>query len=194
MLFRKNIKNLSDEELLDEYRRKNKQDFLAELYTRYTHMVYGVCMKFLKNADDASDAVMNIYEKLSSDISRHEIVKFSTWLYVITKNHCLMEIRSRKSIDRKHDSWKEDQLVFMESEMFLHPIDNNELNSQQLKLCIEKLRKEQKDCIELFYYRNKCYLEIAGELDIDEKNVKSNLQNGKRNLKICMEKAHDKEE
>jgi RNA polymerase sigma-70 factor, ECF subfamily len=192
--FKKNKSQYSDQELLDAYREKNDQSLLAELFTRYTHMIYGVCMKYLKNPDDASDAVMNIYEKLSSDINRHKILKFSTWLYVITKNHCLMELRSRKTEEKNHKNWQDYSQIFMESEDFLHPIDEIELHTEQLKLCIEQLKAEQKECIELFYYKNKCYLEIAELLVIDEKKVKSYLQNGKRNLKLCMENANDKEQ
>jgi RNA polymerase sigma-70 factor, ECF subfamily len=191
-IFRKSIKQYSDQELLLTYREKRDQNLLAGLYTRYTNMVYGVCMKYLKNTDDASDAVMNIYEKLSKDIHRHEIIKFSTWLYVMVKNHCLMELRSRKSAGIKHDQWQEDFQLFMESEQILHPIDETpDLHTQQLKLCIEQLKNEQKNCIELFYYQNKCYQEIAQTLDLDEKKVKSHLQNGKRNLKICLEQNHE---
>lgn len=187
-LFKKDISQLSDQELLEGYRNKKDQQWLAELFTRYTHLVYGVCMKYLKNPDDASDAVMNIYEKLSSDIHRHQIIKFSTWLYVISKNHCLMELRSRKSVERHHDLWQQEQQLFMESVEFLHPLDDQqELHEKQLRLCIEQLKTEQKQCIELFYYQHKCYLEIARTMNIEERKVKSHLQNGKRNLKICME-------
>jgi RNA polymerase sigma-70 factor, ECF subfamily len=194
VIFRKNKRQYTDQELLAQYRAKKEQHILAELYTRYTHMVLGVCMKYLKNKDDASDTVMNIYEKLSNDIHRHEIVKFSTWLYVITRNHCLMELRSRKSLDHKHELWQEDYQLFMESETFLHPIDDEiPLHTEQLKLCIEQLKQEQKNCIELFYYQNKCYLEIAEQLNLEEKKVKSHLQNGKRNLKICLESNHVRE-
>ncbi|MFW5707087.1 MAG: RNA polymerase sigma factor [Bacteroidota bacterium] len=193
-LFRKNIRNFSDQELLEKYREKTDQQLLAELFTRYTHLVYGVCMKYLKNPDDASDAVMNIYEKLSNDIHRHQIIKFSTWLYVTTRNYCLMELRSRKTQEHRHDLWQKDQQVFMESMEVMHPVDDNpELHTEQLRLCIEQLKNEQKNCIELFYYHNKCYLEIAEALALDEKKVKSHLQNGKRNLKICMENYHEKQ-
>ncbi|MFW5663734.1 MAG: RNA polymerase sigma factor [bacterium] len=191
-LFSKDIKDYTDQELLEAFSKKNDQHFLAELYTRYTHLVYGVCMKYLKNPDDASDAVMNIYEKLSHEIHRYQIIRFSTWLYVITRNHCLMELRSRKTRDHRHEVWQNEQVLFMESQEFLHPVDKEEaLHTQQLKLCIEQLKTEQKSCIELFYYENKCYLEIAQQLKIEEKKVKSHLQNGKRNLKICMESRHE---
>jgi RNA polymerase sigma-70 factor, ECF subfamily len=190
---KKDIRQHSDEELLSAFREKNSQEILATLFTRYTHMVYGVCMKYLQDPDDASDAVMNIFEKLQGDLHRHQILKFSTWLYVITKNHCLMELRSRKSEQRKHILWQENQDIFMESEPLMHPVDDIEMHTQQLKLCIEQLKNEQKACIELFYYQSKCYLQIAETLCIDEKKVKSYLQNGKRNLKICLENAHGKQ-
>jgi len=193
-LFKKNKNLYSDQELLDAYKENSDQKVLADLFSRYTHMIYGVCMKYLQNQDDAADAVMNIYEKLAKEVNRHNILNFSTWLYVTTKNHCFMELRSRKAEEKKHENWKEDYQIFMESEVFLHPIDENELHSEQLKLCIEQLKAEQKECIELFYYKNKCYMEIAEILDINEKKVKSYLQNGKRNLKICMETANDKKE
>lgn len=192
--FKKAIKQYSDQELLEAYREKGEPELLAELYMRYTHMVYGVCMKYLKNPDEASDAVMNIYEKLLKDVGRHQILKFSTWLFVTTRNHCLMELRNLKSLEKKHNLWQNEQQLFMESEEFLHPLDEDvELHTQQLKICIEQLKNEQKACIQLFYYQNKCYSEIARKLEIDEKKVKSHLQNGKRNLKICMENAYVRE-
>lgn len=194
MKFFKDKEQYTDQELLMKYREKREQHLLAGLFTRYTHLVYGVCLKYLRNTEDASDAVMNIYEKLSSNIHRHEIIKFSTWLYVISKNHCLMELRKRKSLEHKQEVWQEEQLLFMESESFLHPIDEDtEVHTQQLKLCLEQLKREQKSCIELFYYQNKCYLEISDILKIEEKTVKSHLQNGKRNLKICIANSYVKE-
>ncbi len=191
-LFKKNKNHYSDQELLDAYRENSDQKVLADLFSRYTHMIYGVCMKYLQNQDDAADAVMNIYEKLANEINKHKILKFSTWLYVLTKNHCFMELRSRKAEEKKHDFWIEDQQFFMEYEDLLHPIDEIDLHTEQLRLCMEQLKREQRDCIELFYYKNKCYVEISEMLKIDEKKVKSYLQNGKRNLKICMDKANEK--
>lgn len=193
-IFKKSWKDYSDQELLAAFQQKGEAEFLATLYTRYTHMVYGVCMKYLADPDDAADAVMNIYEKLSADIHRHQILKFSSWLYVITKNHCLMELRSKKTREKHQELWQNEQLLFMESEQFVHPVDDGELHAQQLKLCLEQLKNEQKACIQLFYYENKCYQDIASLLGLDEKSVKSHLQNGKRNLKICLDSTHEQQE
>jgi len=179
---------LPDEDLLASYSSQRDQRFLAELFSRYTHMVYGVCMKYLQNREDSKDAVMNIYEKLTGEVLKHEINSFGSWLYVLSKNYCLMQIRAGKTRNKHQKTWEKDQVIFMESESMLHPIDeNNDKNEKALTECIEKLKQEQKDCIRLFYFNNKCYNEIASLLNIDEKSVKSNLQNGKRNLKICLE-------
>ena len=93
--FRKeNIKNLQDEELISRFTSSGDIDLMGELFSRYTHLVYGVCLKYLGNREDAKDAVMEIFEKLVAEISRHDIRKFSSWLYVISKNYCLMQIRT----------------------------------------------------------------------------------------------------
>jgi len=180
--------NLSDEDLLASYSRKKDQRYLAELFSRYTHMVYGVCLKYLQNREDAKDAVMGIYEKLTEDVLKQDIHIFVSWLYVLSKNYCLMQIRADKTKSKNREVWEKDQLVFMESEWALHPIDDNTDHIEKaIKECMEKLKQEQKDCIELFYFNNRCYIEIAGLLNMNVKNVKSYIQNGKRNLKICLE-------
>ena len=178
---------ISDEELLEKFRLSGNLDLLGELFSRYMHLVYGVSLKYFKDRDEAQDAVMNIFEKLVADLPKHEVQNFKSWLYVLTKNHCLMEIRSKKSSDRRLEGLKIEQ-EFMESEYNMHPIDREEeFLSDALKDCIEKLKSEQKQCIELFYYKKLCYQEVAEKLNMDEKKVKSYLQNGKRNLKICLE-------
>ncbi len=177
----------SDEELLQKFRLSGNLDLLGELFARYMHLVYGVSLKYFKDRDEAQDAVMNIFEKLITNLPKHKVQNFKSWLYVLTKNHCLMEIRSRKSTDRKLEGLKIEQ-EFMESADEMHPIDREDNSIEDaLKNCIEKLKSEQKQCIELFYYKKLCYQEVAEKLNMDEKKVKSYLQNGKRNLKICLE-------
>ena len=177
----------TDEELLQQFKRTGSLDTLGELYSRYMHLIYGVSLKYLESRDEAKDAVMQIFEKLVSDLPQQEVRNFKSWLYVLTKNHCLMQIRSQKSAAGRLEGYKIEQ-EFMESEEELHPIDKEEHSVEDaLKKCIEQLKNEQKQCIKLFYYEKRCYQEIAEELKIDEKKVKSYLQNGKRNLRICLE-------
>lgn len=174
--------------LLGEYRAGGDLEILGQLYSRYMHLVYGLCLKYFHNRDDAGDAVMQIFEKLITEVERHEIGNFRSWLYVLAKNFCLMKIRSEKSKDRKMDLWVKDQEDSVEFSMEMHPIDEAGMESHTaLAECIEKLKAEQKDCIQLFYYQNWSYRQISEILHIEEKKVKSHLQNAKRNLKICLE-------
>jgi RNA polymerase sigma-70 factor (ECF subfamily) len=152
------------------------------------HLVYGVCLKYLKNREESKDAVMQIFEKLLTDLPENEILNFKSWLYVITKNFCLMQIRSTQAREKKLTDFRKDQEYFMEIDEVLHPIDNEEpQNNKALKDCIEQLKAEQKICVEWFYFDNKSYREISSLPGMDEKKVKSLIQNAKRNLKICLE-------
>lgn len=183
---RKNKK--SDEELLEEFASTGDLDALGELYSGYMHLVYGVCLKYLKNRDESMDAVMQIFEKLITEIPRHTVENFRSWLHVVTKNYCLMQLRSEKSRSEKIQEWIKDPVIFMESAEYLHPIDEeNTVPEKELMDCIEKLKNEQKECIRQFYFMERSYREIAAELSMDEKKVKSFIQNAKRNLKICLE-------
>jgi RNA polymerase sigma-70 factor, ECF subfamily len=181
----------SDKELITEFTSTGDLSVLGELYSGYMHLVYGVCLKYLKNREESSDAVMHIFEKLIIEIPKQKIENFRSWLHVVTKNYCLMQLRSQKSKNERMEEWINDPEVFMENSYELHPIDedNNELE-KELADCIEDLKDEQKECIRQFYYENRCYKEIATLLDLDENKVKSHLQNAKRNLKICLEEKN----
>ncbi len=180
----------TDEELLQLFERNGSLDTLGVLYSRYMHLVYGVSLKYLGNREDARDVVMQIFEKLIIDLPGQEVRNFKSWLYVLTKNYCLMQIRSKKSAGGRMEGYKIER-EFMESEQEMHPIDKEDHSVEEaLKNCIEQLKIEQKQCITLFYYEKLCYQEIADKLKMNEKKVKSYLQNGKRNLKICLEKSN----
>nr|NQU89405.1 sigma-70 family RNA polymerase sigma factor [Bacteroidota bacterium] len=187
--FRRKKENLSDKELIERYLEKQDTEFLGELFGRYMHLVYGVCLKYFKEPERSKDTVILIYEKVQHEIVNHEIDNFKNWLYVVTKNFCLMELR-KSNTTRITLVPDENQLAeIMEKESELHPIDNDNggVPEDELNDCIEKLKDEQKQCIRLFYFENKCYREISDMLRVEEKRVKSHIQNGKRNLKICME-------
>ena len=179
------IASLNDEALLVEFKKNYDQQMLAQLYLRYTDLVYGVCIKYLKDAEAAKDAVMNIYQELLTKLQTHEVDNFKSWLYVVAKNHCLMQLRKDKKMVTV-----EFTPTVMQSEDFSH-LDNvldkeNEL--KKLESCIENLPDEQKQSIQLFYLENKCYNEIAEQTGYEWNKVRSLIQNGRRNLKICMEK------
>ena len=186
-LFSKNKSKKDESELLQQFLSTGNLEILGKLYNIYIHLVYGVCLKYLNNRDESKDAVSKIFEILITEIPKFEIQNFKSWIYVVTKNYCLMEIRKKKTEKKRLQEYSEEN--FMESTEFLHPIDEApESNLEnELKNCIEKLKQEQQECILLFYYEKKCYKEISDKLKIEQGKVKSFIQNGKRNLKICLE-------
>jgi len=188
--FKGRLKNNSDEQLLAGFLKSRDMDILGELFGRHMHLVYGLCLKYFRDSDDAKDAVMQVFEKVNLEIQKHQIINFKSWLYVVSKNHCLMELRKKKPETDKQP--EENYSVFMENGAELHPIDrtDNEGLEKALMECIEKLRSEQQSCIRLFYFENLCYREVARKLNMEEKKVKSHIQNGKRNLKLCLEKRN----
>jgi RNA polymerase sigma-70 factor, ECF subfamily len=198
MIFRlpgKKTHHRSDEELISAFCDTGNMESLGELFSPYLHLVYGVCLKYLKDRDESKDAVMQIFEKLVTDLPKQRVDNFRTWLYVVTKNFCLMQIRSQRTQNDRFTEWAIDQSVFMETDDTLHPIDKRSSDLEDgLADCIERLKDEQKNCIRLFYYESMCYNEIAGSLKIDEKKVKSHLQNAKRNLKLCLEEKNAEQE
>ncbi len=181
----------TDDELIAEYLSTRNLDLLGELYSTYMHLVYGVCLKYLKDRDESKDAVIQIFEKLITEIPRQNIENFRNWLYVVSRNYCLMQLRSMKLQEERFNEWAMDQSVFMENHPGLHPIDEDGSDMEaNLAECIKRLKDEQRNCIRLFYFENRCYNEIALSLKIDEKKVKSHLQNAKRNLKLCLDEKH----
>ena len=188
----KNSTDHTDAELILQYKKRNDPDVLGQLYSRYVVLVYGLCLKYLKNREVAKDAVMQIFELLSVELHRHDVRNFKSWLYVFSKNHCLMEIRKQTSLRKKEISWLENEGKFMEYAEEIHLIDgetDKDINDA-LQDCISRLKEEQRQCLQLFYYEDKSYREIVGATKLEEKKVKSLLQNGKRNLKICLENKH----
>jgi RNA polymerase sigma-70 factor (ECF subfamily) len=190
LFIRKRSAETSDGELLRRFSEEGDIAILGQLYERYMHLVYGVCLKYLEEREAAKDEVMNIFEKLVTAVpqQKEEIVNFRTWLYVVTKNHCLMLLRSRKSETAHTEAMLADPTFFMENSSEMHPLEEEESDTERLRECIERLKEEQRECIRLFFYEGFGYRQIAEKMGIEEKKVKSYIQNGKRNLRICMEK------
>lgn len=176
---------MTDPELLALYKQTGKMEALGELYSRYTSLVYGVCMKYLKNREESRDAVMQIFEKLTVTLREHDVANFKSWLYVIVRNHCLMDLRARKG-----KNFEEISSFLMETDGLQHQDDSPELETDLGKLdkCIKELGDEQRHCVQLFYLEQKCYKEITDATGYDFKQVKSYIQNGKRKLRLCMER------
>lgn len=172
----------TDEEILLEYRETGDSELFGNLFNSYLHLVYGLCLKYLKSREESQDAAMAIYEKISQTLLTTEVQHFKSWLYMVSKNHCLMELRKSNPEKNSH--------VFMESEDIVHLTneeDELEEKLDALETCIEELKSDQKECVKLFFLEKKSYNEVNELTGIDLKKVKSHIQNGKRNLKICLE-------
>jgi len=186
----KSLHPLSDEELIQAYKNSGNTILVGELFERYTHLVFGLCMKYLKDEEDSKDAVMQLFEDLHLKLKEHEISNFKSWLYSVAKNHCLMILRKEKSNARmKENILYKIQSEVMEIRMDQHPLNSAEREEHIPKMMkgLESLKEEQRTCLELLYLQNKTYREVADITGYSMKKVKSHIQNGKRNLKIYME-------
>jgi RNA polymerase sigma-70 factor (ECF subfamily) len=185
MLSKNHYKKQTDEELISLYKKNDDLQIVGILYDRYTALTFGVCLKYLKDREESRDAVMQIFEKLIISLKSHEINVFKGWLYVTARNHCLMQLRARKG-----KNFEELSPFLMETGGNGHHEQGAEIegNLSRLEKCMEALASEQKQCVQLFYLQQKCYREITESTGYDLNKVKSYIQNGKRNLKICMER------
>ncbi len=187
MAFIKNISHtsLSDKELVALYKQSGDMAVLGELYQRYMELVYGVCLKYYKEPETAKDSVMQIFEELVQKLKRHEVDNFKGWLHQVAKNHCLMQLRTPKNL--KTVEFKS-ELVQSEADVHLNGVMEKEENFKKMEYCLGTLIIEQRETIKLFYLEGKCYNEIVEITGQEWNQVRSLIQNGRRNLKICMEK------
>ncbi len=178
-------------DLIARYKQKGDLTILGKLYKGYMPLVYGVCLKYLKDKDDSQDAVMQIFESLVQKLKTHEVNNFKSWLYILTKNHCLMHLRSQKTKMQKINADINDPV--MENSLMMHHDDGVGVEDDLVKLesCIEELQNEQKICVQLFYLEKRSYKEIVETTDFELKKVKSYIQNGKRNLKMCIQRKSE---
>lgn len=184
--FLKNISTGSqtDPELIALFKQSGDLAVLGALYQRYMDLVYGVCLKYFKEPETAKDQVMQIYEELILKLRKHEVENFRGWLHQVAKNHCLMQLRTPRNlrtVELKADFVQTDENVH------LNGVLDREENFKKLEYCLGTLSSEQQTSIRLFYLDGKCYNEIVEITGMEWNQVRSFIQNGRRNLKICME-------
>ena len=194
--FRKSAKTppQTDAELLAQYRNGRDLALLTELYNRYAHLIYGVCLKYLKHEQDSQDMCIQVYEKLPQAVLKQDIQNFASWLHVLTKNECLMRLRSAQ-----YRNQQQHQPINTEADMelaySLHHVSEEESledNLVALEKAILELPPEQERCIRYFYLDQLCYKEVAEKTGYELKQVKSYIQNGKRNLKKLLSEKDEK--
>ena len=178
--------HITDTGLLENYYADGNNEWLGILMQRYTLLLYGVCMKYLKQEEEAKDAVQQIFLKAISELQKYPVTYFKSRLYMVARNYCLMQLRDKGKTP----------LPVTEKMMASEPDENNSiLHHQQkdatfsaLSEALEELNEDQKQCIILFYLQKKSYHDIASLTGYSPMQIKSHIQNGKRNLKIIMEK------
>lgn len=154
---------------------------IEEVYSRYAHLCFGLSLKYLKDREKAKDAVSEIFIKLRTALPKQEIQNFRPWLYVFSKNHCLGILR-KETVVRKHEErWEKmrDKSPYAKQEL--------DLQLEEMERAMEQLKEHQRTCVQAFYFDKQSYVEISNQLQISIKQVKSNLQNGKRNLRLLLE-------
>jgi len=177
--------NTSDQELLQRYYSEKNNEWLGVLLQRYTLLLLGVCMKYLKNEEEAKDSVQQIFIKIITELPKYKVEYFKSWIYTIARNHCLMKLRDRHGPaaaldDNMLASWDEDigKNRHIEKDHLL----------EMMEACLDELGNDQKVCVNLFYLEKRSYQDIADTTSFTLMQVKSHIQNGKRNLKLLMEK------
>jgi len=179
----------SDAELLQHFRKTADSKWLGWLFERYSLLVFGVCMKYLRNATDAQDATQHVFEKALGEVGKYEIPFFKSWIYSVAKNHCLMQLRSRNSKPGTTDELPEETSaeLLTDQELKMKELLMEE-QSHHLKAALHELNPEQRICVEMFYLEKSSYHEIEIKTGFSFSQVKSHIQNGKRNLRIILEK------
>jgi len=190
LLQNKNIESLTDAQLIALYKSKGDKNIVGILFKRHTAFTFSICNKYLKNTADSKDAVMQIFEKLFDDLKRHEVTNFKPWLYSVARNYCMQQFRNARTFFTIDGDPSKKVNTFMENGIENHLDTESVLEERianlEMELC--NLSHEQRTCVELFYLKEKSYKEIADETGYSLNEVKSYIQNGKRNLKIGLTK------
>jgi len=176
--------HITDAELLELFYSDKNQEWIGILLERYTLLLLGVCMKYLKDENEARDCVQQIFLKVLTEVGKYRIDYFKSWLYMVAKNHCLMRLRDKGSKGVKE---LQDNLATA-SETDKQELISNEKNYELLDEAIRDLNEEQRQCVILFYLKKNSYQQISEKTGYSLMQVKSYIQNGKRNLKILLDK------
>jgi RNA polymerase sigma factor (sigma-70 family) len=195
LFFKKKHKPESETDLLREYRQTGDLSILGKLYEPQMEMVFAIAMKYFKDEEEAKDTVMALFEELIPKLRQHEVENFKAWLGMVARNYCLMELR-KKTVEisnfdiGENDEEENNSNNFMEINTSEHHTDSLDLEQNLTKLedCLQTLNLEQKQSVELFFMQEKTYQEVSQVTGFEVNKVKSYLQNGKRNLKNCLEK------
>ena len=175
----------TDQELLEQFYTDHDNEWLGILLQRYTLLLLGVCMKYLKNEEEAKDSVQQVFLKVIQELHKYKVEYFKSWLYMVAKNHCLMKLREKQG--KFTAEINDRQMAQPEEETDRQALLENDHALELMELALKELNTEQQQCVTLFYLQKKSYQQISEETGYNMLQVKSYIQNGKRNLKILIE-------
>lgn len=182
--------HLTDQEILDHFYSDHNNEWLGILLERYVLLLFGVCMKYLKNEAEAKDSVQQIFLKAITELHKYRVSYFRSWIYMIARNHCLMQLRDQQGKPRIQVN--EGLTAVEDEDGGLTQLLEKEQLLQLMSNSMEELNADQKQCLTLFYLEKKSYQEVADSTGHSLMQVKSYIQNGKRNLKILLDKKLSK--
>jgi RNA polymerase sigma-70 factor (ECF subfamily) len=182
---------MTDQQLLEQFHRDHNNEWLGTLLQRYTLLLLGVCMKYLKNEDEAKDSVQQIFLKVIQELQKYKVEYFKSWIYMVAKNHCLMILRDRQGKITAEITEKLSRTPAEETDMKL--LGQNDHALDLMDEALKELNPEQRQCVTLFYLKKKSYHEVSTETGFTMLQVKSHIQNGKRNLKLILERKMEEE-
>jgi len=186
----RNHDHTDDKELLQHFYKDGNNEWLGILLQRYTMLLFGVCMKYLKNEEEARDAVQQVFLKAINELQKYRVEYIKSWLYMVAKNHCLMKLRDKG----KYTYEINDQaLAAPENAIEIKELKEKDKALDNMSQALRELNKEQQLCVTLFYLEKKSYQQVADTTGYSLMQVKSHIQNGKRNLKILMERSQENE-
>lgn len=177
--------HITDSELLELHAADGNSEWLGILLERYTLLLFGVCMKYLKDEEEAKDAVQQVFLKVLGEAGKYKIEYFKSWVYMVAKNHCLMKLRSQQG---KYTREINERFQVAAPEEGRSALLENEKTYTLLEEAMLELSKEQQQCVTLFYLQKHSYQEVAQLTGYSLLQVKSYIQNGKRNLKLSVER------
>jgi RNA polymerase sigma factor (sigma-70 family) len=183
--------NIPDEVLVSQYLHTGNKELIAILFERYTHLVYGICLGYLKDKEQAKDAVMEIFESLFDKLSVHQVVSFKNWIYSVSRNHCLMFLRKAASQNKLHDKILSGTDTDHPEQPEMNAETREPFSDGMILTAVDSLNAEQQLCVRLMYLQDKSYKDIADQTGYSLNQVKSHIQNGKRNLKNYLLSRND---
>ena len=190
MLNPEKYKHIDDQQLLLYFYEDKNNEWLGILLNRYTLLLLGVCMKYLKNEEEAKDSVQQVFLKSVTELQKYKVEYFKSWVYMVAKNHCLMKLRNKNNLPVEIN---EQLHATAEEQTDTKKLQEKDLLLTHMEQALSQLNLEQQQCVTLFYLHKKSYQEIVADTGFSLLQVKSHIQNGKRNLKIMLERLQENE-